>query len=186
MKILSNPLVLLGILVSCSRVFAQQDIPLKSVLSAPISNVTLVEKARNSITAYNVIRSGNVSYLSGGVIELKSGFHVAQGANFHAEITTDFPETTEEQRPDEELTFKVYPNPFAENTQIEYYLSEESNVNVSVVNLKGTEISKPVQNQIQGRGMHKVTFESKHLPSGMYTCVLETPSVKKVYKVFKQ
>lgn len=172
--------------MSCSNAFAQQDVPLKSVLSASISNVTLTETARNSITAYNVIRSGNVTYLSGGIIELKPGFHVAPGANFHAEITTDFPENRSEAHPDEELTFKVYPNPFAENTQIEYYLSEESNVNVSVINLKGAEISKPVHNQVQGKGTHKVTFESKHLPSGIYTCVLETPSVKKVYKVFKQ
>lgn len=186
MKILPNLLVLFVILLSCSWASAQRDIPLRSVLSASISDITLTEKARNSIIAYNRIGSGNVTYLSGGVIELKSGFHVASGANFHAAITNDFPETVDEQHPDEEFVFKVYPNPIAENTEIEYYLPEESKVNLFVVNFKGIEISKPVHNQIQGKGKHKVTFESKHLPSGMYTCVLETPSAKKVYKVFKQ
>jgi hypothetical protein len=185
-KILSDLLVPLTIVVCASSAFAQQNIPLKSVLSAPISNVTHVEKARNAILAHNVIRSANVTYLSGGVVELKAGFHVASGANFHAMITSDFPENSNEVRTDEEFIFKVYPNPVAENTQIEYYLPEESSVNLSLINLGGTEISRPVRNQIQGRGTHKVSFESKHLQSGMYTCILETPTVRKVYKVFKQ
>lgn len=185
MKTLTKLWVLLAIVMACAKAVAQQNIPLRSVLSAPISNVRLTEKARNSIMAYNIIRSGNVTYLSGGVIELRSGFHVEAGANFHAAITADLPVEQGGTLLEDDLILKVYPNPFAENTHIEYYLNEVSNVNLSLVNLIGIVIAKPVQGLVQDRGTHKITFESEHLTSGMYSWILETPHFRKVYEVFK-
>lgn len=172
--------------MACGHSRAQQAIPVKSVLTQPVSNVELTEKAQSLITSYTDIRSGNVTYISGGLIDLKPGFHVGEGAVFQALIEPESAKLNDEKLDSEAPIFKASPNPFISNTEIEYYLNEQSNVSLSIINLNGVEVSRPISNKVQPRGIHRINFESKLLPSGFYTCILETPTVKKAYKVFKQ
>lgn len=60
-----------------------------------------------------------------------------------------------------------YPNPFNPETNISYVLPSEGFVTVRVYNLLGVEVGTLVQRQ-QSEGEHKVTFNGRLLPSGVY------------------
>lgn len=183
---------LVGFFLIQHSAFTQKLIPDQSVLTATLSGVNITEKATRSITASNAINSGSVRYIAGEVIHLKSGFHVANGAGFHAKIEpveninarVSSDEATTEG--DDRLLVTVYPNPFSNDTQIEYWLPESTAVNVIVYDEKGTEMSRVIENQTQSKGKHKVTFSSANLISGTYLCVVNTSHERKVQKIVKQ
>jgi hypothetical protein len=60
-----------------------------------------------------------------------------------------------------------YPNPFNPRTTIEYSLSEPGLVQLKVFNLLGNEISTLVYEN-QSPGEHKVEWNAKGIPSGVY------------------
>jgi hypothetical protein len=173
-------------------VFAQKVIPDQSVLTASLSGANVTEKAVQDITAYNYIRSGSVKYVAGHSIHLKPGFHVASGANFYAKIEPveqgSDRLSAEEASEENEVGFGLtaYPNPFSDDTMIEYSLPESGLVSVIVFDDKGSEVARIVEKQVQAKGKHKVTFASKHLAAGVYICAVNTPSGRKVQKIVKQ
>lgn len=60
-----------------------------------------------------------------------------------------------------------YPNPFNGATIIEYIIKEESLVEISVYNMLGENITTLVNEEIPA-GNHKINFEPKYIPSGIY------------------
>ncbi len=60
-----------------------------------------------------------------------------------------------------------YPNPFNPSTLITYNLPAKSMVTLSVFNVIGQKIATLV-NGVKNAGVHKVTFNAKNLPSGVY------------------
>ncbi|MFA5404902.1 MAG: T9SS type A sorting domain-containing protein [Ignavibacteria bacterium] len=60
-----------------------------------------------------------------------------------------------------------YPNPFNPITKINYELSQDSKVNITVFDILGREITKLV-NQEQKAGYYTITADSKNLSSGTY------------------
>lgn len=173
-------------------VFAQRVIPDESVLTASLSGVNVTEKAMHNIIAYNHVRSGSVKYVAGRTIHLKPGFHVASGANFQAKTEpveqVNRRLSAEVIAEESELGFQLtaYPNPFSDDTMIEYLLPESGLVSVIVFDDKGSEVARIVEKQVQAKGKHKVTFASKHLAAGVYICAVNTPSGRKVQKIVKQ
>lgn len=69
--------------------------------------------------------------------------------------------------------FTVYPNPFKENTSIEYNVPVEANVTLEVVNVLGVKI-KSLVNSKQSAGNHKCSLntQSNHLSAGVYFITL--------------
>ncbi len=66
-----------------------------------------------------------------------------------------------------ELLLNNYPNPFNNETIIEYNLVEDSKVQLTVYDITSREIVKLV-NENQTKGLHKQKFESKELDNGIY------------------
>jgi hypothetical protein len=66
-----------------------------------------------------------------------------------------------------------YPNPFNPTTTIEYSLPDAGIVKVTIYNVLGQEISILV-NQFKTQGVHKITFDAKNLPSGIYFYKMES------------
>ncbi len=69
-------------------------------------------------------------------------------------------------------SFKLYsnfPNPFNPTTEISYRLSSKSRVNVTVYDALGRELETLV-NASQSAGVHSVTFDASHYPSGLFFC----------------
>ncbi len=80
--------------------------------------------------------------------------------NFNCPITeADIPKETNLQY--------IYPNPFNPVTNIAFQLSENSQVNITLYNIKGEKISTQV-NHTYPAGYHTFSWNSLNLPSGIY------------------
>ncbi|HAE87552.1 TPA: hypothetical protein DCG86_05970 [Candidatus Marinimicrobia bacterium] len=65
-----------------------------------------------------------------------------------------------------------YPNPFNTMTTIEYTLSHQAFVELTVYNTLGNQISLPVRDY-QTPGVHTVHFNGESLASGIYSYILK-------------
>jgi len=64
-----------------------------------------------------------------------------------------------------------YPNPFNPSTSIEYVISQEGFVNLSVFNLLGQKVAELI-NEVKENGNHNVVFDASKLSSGTYIYTL--------------
>ncbi len=69
--------------------------------------------------------------------------------------------------PTEALLMQNYPNPFNPATTIEYALPANRFVTIKIYNSLGQEVATLVNSE-KPAGMHRVTFDAGHLPSGTY------------------
>ena len=60
-----------------------------------------------------------------------------------------------------------YPNPFNPETVIEYALPQRSHVMLQVYDILGRKVEE-LLNQISDAGVHSITWNASHLPSGVY------------------
>ena len=67
---------------------------------------------------------------------------------------------------------KSSPNPFSQNTIIEYQLSKEANVRLSIIDLSGQEITTLI-NENKPAGIYKIKFGANKLPAGTYICRIQ-------------
>lgn len=75
-----------------------------------------------------------------------------------------------------------YPNPFNPTTTVTYNLKKSAHVKLSVYSLLGEVVGVPV-NEYQSAGEHKVLFNAKNLPSGVYFYELSAEGSKTVKKM---
>lgn len=66
-----------------------------------------------------------------------------------------------------------YPNPFSGETTISYYLQQESNIRLSILNSQGKEV-RTLLNGIEQRGAHKLQILAENLPTGLYFLCAQT------------
>ncbi len=67
-----------------------------------------------------------------------------------------------------QLQSVVYPNPASTSVTMEYYLPENTYVNLQLLNPLGQVIAMPINNEIQTFGLHKFKLEVQHLNTGIY------------------
>ena len=67
--------------------------------------------------------------------------------------------------------YQNYPNPFNPVTSITYALPKAGHVDLSVYDVTGKMVAQWVDDATPA-GRHTVSFDAKHLPSGVYTYVL--------------
>lgn len=89
-------------------------------------------------------------------------------------IGTDIEEIGNEV-PDKTQLIGSYPNPFNPSTNIEYKLSESSDVEINVYDSNGRKVATLV-NQRQAPGSYSVRFNAENLSSGVYLYRLNTES----------
>ena len=75
-----------------------------------------------------------------------------------------------------------FPNPFNPKTSIEFELLKDSEVNVTIYNLEGQQVTKLFQGQLS-KGVHKFTFDGSGLTSGIYLYKVTTPSFNTTRKM---
>jgi len=71
-----------------------------------------------------------------------------------------------------------YPNPFSNNTTIEYQLPHDGKVKLAIYDLAGKEIASLV-NEAKLAGVYKVNFETGKLSSGTYLCKIQCGDLTK-------
>lgn len=72
-----------------------------------------------------------------------------------------------------------YPNPFNPSTQIEFSLSEATNVSLNIYTILGQHVSTLVNEQMS-TGVHQVNFDGSSLSSGVYIYRLTTDNYSEV------
>jgi hypothetical protein len=76
-----------------------------------------------------------------------------------------------------------YPNPFNPTTSISYAIPVQANVTLKVFNIVGQEVATLLNNEVQNRGSHIVTFDARSLATGVYFYRLEAGKFNEVKKM---
>jgi hypothetical protein len=76
-----------------------------------------------------------------------------------------------------------YPNPFNPTTSIRYAIPVQANVTLKVFNIVGQEVATLLNNEVQNRGSHIVTFDARNLATGVYFYRLEAGKFNEVRKM---
>ncbi len=80
-----------------------------------------------------------------------------------------------------EFSISNYPNPFISETTIEYTLTEDAKVQLTVYDITGKEIVKLV-NENQAKGVHTQEFDASELSNGMYLYEIKVKSENSEYR----
>lgn len=162
---------------------------------------TATYQASSTITSTaDITASGDVEYKAGLSITLNTGFYSYAGSDFLGHIA---PCTTpgggngngnNGQDPNspalsslnsnnyQDFYLKAYPNPFTDQTTIEYFLPEEASVQLRLLNNLGQEVLILTQKD-QVSGTQKVKLDAADLPGGVYFCELRTTDRIETYKL---
>jgi hypothetical protein len=70
---------------------------------------------------------------------------------------------------------EAYPNPFNPSTNIEFGLSDDTDVNVSVYDIAGREMAVLAEGQFS-KGVHNIIWDATDQPSGIYFVTVSTQS----------
>jgi hypothetical protein len=68
----------------------------------------------------------------------------------------------------------IFPNPFQQQTTIQYQLDKTTSVTLEIYDVNGRRIAQPVPNSSQDAGLYRVNFQAGDHPKGVYYVVLRT------------
>jgi len=74
-----------------------------------------------------------------------------------------------EEIPEDFVILENYPNPFNPSTTIRFTLDSHSDVNLTVYDVLGKEITTLIQDNIV-KGVHEIGFDGSNVSSGIYFC----------------
>jgi hypothetical protein len=80
--------------------------------------------------------------------------------------------------------FNLYPNPFNQQAELDYYVDAPGRVKLTIVNQLG-KTSITLVDEIQPQGNHKLFVDGSNLKPGVYFCVLTTENSKHTMKFVK-
>lgn len=69
-------------------------------------------------------------------------------------------------------TVKVYPNPFSQQSTVEFELYNNSEVSIFVSDITGKKLATLANAEQKSSGVHQVTFNAKGIAPGIYYCTL--------------
>ncbi len=113
-------------------------------------------------------------------IEVSNNYIFASTAN-HRLIYARYDDQTVNE-PSNSALSNSYPNPFNNQTTIEFYLQQPGDVNLSIFNSIGQKVETVVQNYT-GSGFYKINWQPKNLASGIYLYRLQTPKFTETKKM---
>ncbi|MCC6477273.1 carboxypeptidase regulatory-like domain-containing protein [bacterium] len=102
--------------------------------------------------------------------EIPVNLTVSSDASEHSELPTQFALHTN------------YPNPFNATTALRFDVPQESHVGLTIFNVQGREVAKPVDGVLQA-GFHEISYTANDLPTGMYLIEMEAGSFRAVQKM---
>ena len=79
-------------------------------------------------------------------------------------------------------TFQVYPNPFAEQTTIEYSVLEDAHLSIEIFGVDGKQIATVFEGMAKSKQVHRASFEVNDLPTGVYILQLKTDNGEVYYE----
>jgi hypothetical protein len=79
--------------------------------------------------------------------------------------------------------FFVFPNPLTTTAALSYSLGTRSTITISVFDVLGREVARPVSDIEQDAGNNSVTLDARNLSPGVYTCILSASGSEQMVKV---
>ncbi len=73
---------------------------------------------------------------------------------------------------DTKTDLKIYPNPFRNNTFIEFVLAENHYITLEVFNISGLRVATLFEGRVNALEAQKINFFAESLPGGIYICKL--------------
>lgn len=181
-----NILFAAALLLSVSAAFAQEYPIRQDIARTMKSGASINEKAVEYIIARNEVQQGAaVTYAAGRSITLQPGFTAQAGAVFEATIANVVSQPASPEAKSV-LTVAAVPNPFADQTIVEYRLPTATRVNRILTDAKGNVIEQSGSEEIQPAGQYKVNVKGGNLPTGMYFYQIQTDAGAKAVRLIKQ
>ena len=109
-------------------------------------------------------------------IAIPSGPAFKQGA-----VTDNSTDITEKKS---EL-FNVFPNPFLDNMQIDYFANENEDIEIKILDLNGKVVYMLKENNILA-GNNQLNIDTKDIRQGIYFCHIRTKNQNQVVKLVKK
>ncbi|MEM9992502.1 MAG: T9SS type A sorting domain-containing protein, partial [Bacteroidota bacterium] len=160
-------------------------------------NLTGLIQTQGSIFASGRLSASNdTEYIAGDTIRLQPGFRATEGIRFRAKIgecrlesiealeETGLIGTALEQRSlaIEDVQLQVAPNPFANSTNIRFYLPKATEAVLTIHDLSG-KILTQIQTDGEQQGWQQSTFHPEQLSEGIYYLILRTAQGTKSEKI---
>ena len=144
-------------------------------------------KAQTTINSSGTVESGStVHFIAASSVTLEPGFHAKSGSDFLAAIglgcvddtftneDTEVASRSKQKSIIENTNLTVYPNPFHNQTYIQYHLAKNQTINLGVYSSTGQLIKVFEQNTLQTTGQYQYEFKGNQLEGGMYFVILQT------------
>jgi len=164
----------------------------------------ILERKTNSLAAWGPLTSyldsddllgqGTVSYqtdysyVDTSVVEQETYYYRISGVDEASNIgvldslSITVGETSVKQILPDDFSLKCYPNPFNPIIAISFQLSTFSSLNASIYNSKGILVEKLLDKNISS-GAHKLIWNAKNNPSGIYILKLRAGNITKTQKL---
>lgn len=101
-----------------------------------------------------------------------------------AETNSNATAVTDESRKSGYTDLSVYPNPSSDILNVEYRIKQDQNVRIGLYDLSGQQQAEII-NTFQVAGNYYLSFDMTDLPTGIYTCFLQTDTSQESVKVVK-
>ncbi len=143
-------------------------------------------------SSVNILPNAILRYQSGNIIHLRPGFHAQAGSQFTATLASSFncgpllnvnvdstrislenKLQTSEKIVNDDLHLKVAPNPFNQQTIIDFFLPNDGYLNLSIRDINGRNLSSIFKGN-QQKGKHQIQFNNTNLLPGIYYIILHT------------
>ena len=84
------------------------------------------------------------------------------------------------------LSCKAYPNPFSDRVNIEYTITQRSDIDIIISDISGKIIAQPVQAVTHGKGKYTFNYNASKLKPGVYYCIIQSGDKKQTLKLVKK
>lgn len=136
-------------------------------------------KAEDYIESDGLVAAGdNVTFQAGNIVTLLPGFNAQAdiSSKFHALIqacTAGESEAAEVAYNDDIPFVRNFPNPFTGQTTIEFTVSKDTPVTLSVSDANGRKIATLLNNEAKTKGTHQLIFDGSNYPAGIYYYIIQ-------------
>ncbi|NID09787.1 3-coathanger stack domain-containing protein [Fibrivirga algicola] len=155
-----------------------------AVVDAVKANEPVDAKAVDQIMATNTVeRAASATYTAGKAIILQPGFEARAGSVF---VATVAPVAARSVEAGADLTVSAWPNPFQDQTTVEYKLPENSKVKHTLTDSRGAILRQNAPIDVQSAGVYKISVEGTNLPTGVYLYQVQTGTQTKTIRLLKQ
>ncbi len=148
---------------------------------------TLIASVSDSVTTYTIPRNYGSQYNNTlFFVTAVYGEYESRRSNFYNTSMFDTPNRMSDiERP--ELEIVNYPNPFNPETTISYSLKTDSDVDITIYNVKGQKVKTIVKGS-RTKGNHSVVWSGEDnsgnsVSSGVYFCRIETDNASSLRKM---